>query len=456
MLDREDETARLDASWAQAEIGAPQLALVWGRRRVGKTFLLSHFASTRRAVFFGATEQAEEVELARLADVCHRSLGQKAMDLAGGGFSGWEAALRFFVAQAEHDPLLVVIDEVPYLARSTRGFASIVQAVWDHIPPGTRLMLVLTGSAVGIVEDMVGASGALRGRPTLSLRLDPVELVAGRVFLPELDAATYFRAYAACGGYPLHLNAWDEEAGVDDNLLALAGSSGGILLEDAAAIMGEELPSTGGYARILAAIGRGKTRASEIEQEAGQRIEHPMHVLVRAGFVRKELPVGAPKASRPLYAIADPYLAFWFRVLYSDLAQISGGQGRAVLERRREEWQKHLGWVFEEAARWHATRLVASGVFPPDLVVGRWWATSGEPCEVDVLGLRGSRTALVGEAKWSARPLGSPVLRGLQAKIDRLPKPGPEVTLAMWGRNGIDGRLRDQGVLGYSLEDVVS
>lgn len=456
ILDRDVERSQLEAAWLSAVEGAPQLAVVWGRRRVGKTFLVSHLAADKpRAVFFGATEQAEEVELTRLAEACHRALGPTSLDVAGGGFTSWEAALRFFVALAESEPLLVVIDEVPYLARSTPGFASIVQAVWDHVPPATKLMLVLTGSAVGVIEDMTGASGSLRGRPTTSMRLDPIGLVSARVFLPDLEPVQYFQAYAACGGYPLHLRAWDPRRSVEANLLSLAASSGGLLLEDAEAIMGEELPSSGGYLRILAAIGRGRTRSSEIANEAKQRIEHPLGVLVRAGFVRKERPVGVPKASRSLYAIDDPYLAFWFRVLYSDLAQIAAGQGSAVLARRREEWQKHLGWVFEEGARAHAAGLVRVGALPSDLVVGRWWATSGEPCEVDVLGLRGSRSALLGEARWSGQPLGASVLRTLKSKAALVPRPDKQPTFALWGRSGVEPSLVRDGVRGFSLEDVL-
>ncbi|MGA2165673.1 MAG: ATP-binding protein, partial [Solirubrobacteraceae bacterium] len=171
LIDRERELASLERAWEQAAGGRPQLAVVWGRRRVGKTFLLSHFAEHRRAVFFGATQQAEGIELARLADTVRRDLGDRAADLAGGRFASWEAALRFFAALAVEESLTVVLDEVPYLVRSTEGFASIVQAVWDHIAQGTKLMLVLTGSAIAMMEAMVGAGGALRGRATLTLRL---------------------------------------------------------------------------------------------------------------------------------------------------------------------------------------------------------------------------------------------------------------------------------------------
>jgi hypothetical protein len=456
LLDREYELQRLEDAWSRAASGHPQLVVLFGRRRVGKTFLLSHFVQGKRSVFFGATEQSEGVELRRFLEGVARDLGEGAVDLAGGGFGSWEAALRFFAALAREHPLVLVLDEVPYLARSTKGFPSIVQNVWDHLSAGTKIMLVLTGSAVGVIERMLGAGGALRGRPTVTLRLDPLDALAARVFLPRLRADRFLEAYAACGGYPLHLKRWDQDASTETNLLRLAGTAGGVLLEDAAGILSEELPEVGGYPRILAAIGRGRTRPSEIAAEADQRIEHPLEVLVRAGFVRRSVPIGASRRSRPLYEIGDPYLAFWFRVLFSDLPQIHGGQGRAILRRKRPEWQRQLGWVFEEAARAHAVRLVARGELPEDLVVGRWWAVTGEPVEVDVLGLRGSRTHLLGEVRWQKRPLGPRDLHQLAAKLTRVPNPVNEPVLALWGRGGVERRLLAAGARGFHIENVLA
>jgi AAA+ ATPase superfamily predicted ATPase len=298
-------------------------------------------------------------------------------------------------------------------------------------------MLVLTGSAVGTIEGMLGAGGALRGRPTRTVRLDPLDAVAARVFLPRLDATRYFEAYAACGGYPLHLRQWDQAASTDENLARLAGAAGGILLEDANGILREELPDVGGYPRILAAIGRGRTRAGQIAADADQRIVHPLEVLVRSGFVRRSVPVGAPRRARPLYEIDDPYLAFWFGVLYADLHLIEAGQGRAVLRARRPSWQRHLGWVFEELARAHARRLVADGTLAEDLVVGRWWTSSGPPLVVDVLGLRRSRATLVGEARWQERPLGRRDVDALRVKAARLPNVVEDPKLAFWSRGGL-------------------
>ena len=316
-------------------------------------------------------------------------------------------------------------------------------------------MIVLTGSAIGTIESILGAGGALRGRPTVAFRLDPVTLLQARTFLPRLDATRLMEAYAACGGYPLHLLEWDQDASTHSNLERLAGRPGGILLDDAPGILREELPAASGYPRILGAIGRGRTRSSEIATEAAQRIEHPLEILTRAGFVSRSVPVGAPERARPLYVIDDLYLAFWFAVLYSDLANVEAGQGPAVLARRQPAWGRHLGAVFEEQARQHAVRLTRAGRLPTDLLVGRWWAEAGQPCEVDVLGLRGNQTHLVGEAKWQSGKLGLGELRSLMAKSDRTPRLVASPVLALWGRNGVDEKLRAAGVLGFSVEDML-
>lgn len=455
LINRRAELERLQRAYRQAAEGQPQLAIVWGRRRVGKTFLLSHFVRDKRAVFHAATQQAEGVELRRLHEGVGRQLGTETADLTGGGFSHWEAALRFLAATAADEPLVVVLDEVPYLAESTAGFPSVVQAVWDHIRPGTKLLLVLTGSAVGFIERVLGAGGALRGRPTVPLRLDPLDLLQARDFLPDLSPEAYIEAYAACGGYPLHLRAWDERADTSQNLQNLAGTPGAVLLEDAASILREELPDAGGYQRVMAAVGRGRTRYGEIANEAAQRVEHVLDVLTRAGFVEQQTPVGSPKAARTSYRIGDPYLAFWFTVLYTDLGLIEGGQGNTVLDLARPRWQAHLGNVFEQAARDHARRLIARGQLP-DLLVGRWWATRGEPCEIDVLGLADSRTRLVGEARWQEHPLDVRDLEMLRRKIARTPSPADEVITALWARGGVTDRARAAGAVGFTANDVIN
>jgi len=451
LIGRDPELAELGTAWSRAQLGVAQLAVVWGRRRVGKTFLLTHFAEGKRAVYFTATRQdSSERQLARLTDRIREQLGGEVEDLLAAPFQDWEAAIRFLVRLAGSAPLLVVIDEAPRLLASQPDFADLVSAVWENRVRGQQLMLVLTGSAVSVMEQMLGAQGGLHRRAALELRLDPFAVREARAFLPGIPAADFLMAYAVCGGYPLHLGQWDQASDVEVNLRRLAYQPAGILVRDAMDIIGEDLDWRGGYERVLAAIGFGSRRRSRIAGRAQQRIDYTLERLRRAGYVRRVVPIGTASAD-PLYEIADTYLAFWFGVLRDDVDLIEGGQGAAVRQRTAARLEQHLARVFEGACRDHAALLAGNRELPGDMIIGRWWRD--ETAEIDVVGLSGERTALLGECRWQTAPLASRDLLELQRKISYVPEPADDVRLMFWTRTG----ATEPGfpAAAYSVVDVV-
>jgi AAA+ ATPase superfamily predicted ATPase len=239
------------------------------------------------------------------------------------------------------------------------------------------------------------------------------------------------QAYAACGGYPLHLRQWEPGRPPEENLGRLAFSPGGLLVRDAVDILSEDLDWRGGYERVLAAIGGGARRRSRIAGRAQQRIDYTLDRLRRAGYVRLVRPVGAAAAD-PRYEIGDDYLAFWFEVLRDDADLIEGGQGAAVRHRTLERWQRHLGRVFESLAREHAIELVRRGLLPADMIIGRWW--KDEIAEVDVLGLTGAQTGLLGECRWQGRGISGRDLLDLRRKLEHVPEPADGIQFAFWTR----------------------
>jgi len=441
-IGREAELTRLAVSWERAVGGEPQLVAVWGRRRVGKTYLLNHFAAGKPHVYFTATRQDSEArQLERLYERVGEQLGWRGRLLDAARPAEWSGALRMLVEVAASEPLLVVIDEMPRLLAGRADFPDLLSAVWENHVRDQRLMVAVTGSAVSAMEAMLGAGGGLRGRPHERLRLDPFDAWQAREFLPDLAADQFVSAYAACGGYPLHLRGWRQDLDVEENLLALAFQPGGILLEDALDIMSEDLDWRSGYERVLAAIGGiGGVRRGKISSRTNQRIDYTLAKLQQAGYVQAERPIGAAGSAQPQYAIADVYLAFWLSVLRDDAELIEGGQGRAVLHRQRSMLGRHVSSVFERLAREHAIRLVADGRLPAETVIGRWWRD--ETVEIDVLGLAGDRPVLAGEAKWQSQPVARRDLHALRRKTTHLPGQEAEPRLAVWARHGVDAEVR--------------
>lgn len=452
LVGRDRELADLGRAWERARSGRPQFVVMWGRRRVGKTFLLTHFAEGKKAVYFTATRQDSlERQLTRLTEGIREQLGGAADDLLGAPFRDWESAFRFLLRLAETDPLLVVIDEAPRLLSSQPDFADLVSAVWEGRVRSQQLMLVLTGSAVSVMEQMLGAQGGLHRRAALECRLDPFSVSEARSFLPLIPPADFVAAYSVCGGYPLHLDLWDQSRPVQDNLLRLAYAPAGVLVRDAMDILSEDLDWRGGYERVLTAIGRGIRRRSRIAGRAQQRIDYTLERLRRSGYVQRVVPLGQPAAD-PLYEIADVYLAFWFGVLRDDVDLIEGGQGDAVRRRTAERLQQHIGQVFESACRSHAAMLVRDGVLPTDMVVGRWWRD--ETAEVDVLGMVGDQTGLLGECRWQTAPLTGRDLAELGRKSAYIPNPADDLRLMFWTRSGMAESRFPATV--FSADDVIA
>lgn len=452
---RQPELARLQSGVLAAD-ARPRLVVVEGPRRVGKSFLLHHLLASLPSevtpVYFEATQGGERDQLRRFAEAVATALGQQAPPM--GGLSSWDDALASIAYVARQRRLVVVIDEATYLTATTTGFMSTVKSLFDQLTleaDAPALTLILTGSAVGLMTDALDHRGPLYGRTSDILRLRPFTAAQASEFCGHPDPVALLEAYAACGGYPLHLDAWDFAADTQVNLQRLATSPGGLLLEDAGLLLAT-LPDAS--RRTLIAVGQGRAKRGEIQNEVGARVDRPLESLLRARYVQAVTPLGAPLRARPEFRVDDAYLRFWFRVISGGVQRIEAGQGATVLAGTAEQWQGQLGWCFEQAARDHALRLTAAGELPT-AQVGEWWTVSGQQCQLDVLGLDQHRTVFVGEAKWSRRPLGSAEVDELARRGRLAPRPVAQPTLVLWGRGGVRPEVQVGAVRGYGPEQML-
>lgn len=455
LIDREGELASLNA---RAAAGDGQLVLVWGRRRSGKTFLLQHFAKEHRTVYFAATQQSEPVELAAFTASVRQTLGDRGLP-SGYVFPGWEAALDWIAEAAGRRRLVVVIDEFPYLAGSTRGLESIVQRWWDQRGRDSHVMLILCGSAVAYMQQIAGAAAPLHQRATGSIVVKPLNFRAASLFVGGLAPAERLVAYGVLGGTPLYLEQWDDRASKRANLLRLFADPASPLVDAAELVLAGEIPETEGAFRVLQAVAVGRTRAGEIADYARVAVERPLKRLATVGILERKVPAfdDPARTKRAVYRIADPYFNFWFRFVASNRAHVARGLGEVLVDQTiLPGLDDYMGPIFEEVARDHARELAGSGTPAADRV-DAWWSADGAH-EIDMVGTtRRNRLSFVGTAKWSARPLGAGVLANLEHHARAIPGYTNKVTKLIYSRSGCAGWVRSrQGVRCFSAHDLCS
>lgn len=450
-LNRTEELAALERLWA-----APRgsLGIVWGRRRVGKTRLLGAFSDHKRVIFYGATEQAGAAELAAFAEAARTTLAPHGADLlALGGFPTWEGAFTYLAAQAHSEPLLVVLDEFPYLVAAEPALPSILQRFWDHAGRRSHLKLILCGSARSAMEGLQAERAPLFGRADLTLQVGPFAPSHVGLFLRNSNAIERAIAFGVLGGMPTYLSRWDAGAGHETNLRRLFGDPSSPMIDEGELVVSSEVPEGAGYFRILHAIASGHRTSGAIRSFADIDIARQLDRLLRLGLVIREVPAteDPDRSRRSLYTIGDNFLSFWFRFVYRRRADIARGLGRQVVDRTiLPDLSDHLGPRYEEMAREHVRTLAAAG--DPDLDrVDRWWNRDSS-VEIDIVGSRRRRVTFAGSVTWGKRA-GPRELALLRRASEALPNRGDDVRFALVAREKVDPV--GPGVLALTAADLL-
>src|SRR3990172_2566699 len=264
-FDRELELQDLERAWASR--GAA-LVTLWGRRRVGKSTLLAHFAAGKRSVYLYGTRMNERDILTGLALQAADAFDDAYLRAAP--FPTWDAALDYLADRAITERLLLVLDEFPYLCEVTQGLDTLVQRWWDRIQRSSRIMVVLSGSGFSFIEGLTGAQGALHGRRTAQLAVHPFDYLDAARFFPHLSPEDKVRAYACFGGVPAYLRYWTDDQTLPTHVQQTILSAGHVLFREAEELLRTEFHQETLYASILRAVAIGEERPSDIARAVGR------------------------------------------------------------------------------------------------------------------------------------------------------------------------------------------
>lgn len=420
------------------------MGIVWGRRRVGKTALLQHFAAELPTVFHTGAGRPEAAELAALSRAAAPRLEGGTRDLGARPFADWEDALETLALAARNRRILLVLDELPSLTESSPSLPSLIRAIWDRAQLRSKLKLLLCGSAVRTMEAMQEERAPLYGRLDLSLLLHPFAPHEAALMLPRLKPADRALVWGLVGGMPLYLRWWDQGASVRSNLSRLACTPGGQLLTEGQLVLATEAEGGDLARQTLYAIAAGRTKFNEIEQAVRTDPTRTLERLVSLRLVERVAPVTEDprRTRRRVYRIADNFLAFWLGLLDRYRPEIERGLGDSILTVLLRSLDAHMGGPWETAFREHLRRLAVLGELGPDIVaIGPFWTAGEDPGEIDAvaLGGRGRVAVLLGEAKWRKRADGARIQAELERKAGAVPRLAEKPRFAVCAREAVDG-----------------
>lgn len=451
-VNRVAELEQLDRWWTDPPA---RLALVWGRRRVGKTAILQRFAADRRSVFHTAGTRALDQELRILSAALASQVPVGYRDLTRRPLADWDDLFEV-LERIDGEPLLLVLDEFPELVRLSPELPGIIRAVLDRSPETMRLKLVLCGSAVRTMEALQEHREPLYGRVDLSLQVHPFAPHECAALLDRLSPADRALVWGIVDGIPMYLSWWDQAATVRDNLARLACHPSGRLLVEGQLVLATEAEHGTLAGQVLSAIAAGRTRYHEINDAVRTDAARTLDRLVRLRLIERVVPVTEDphRTRRRIYRVADNFLAFWLGILEPYRSEIERGLGDSILPLVLDRLDEHMGPRWEEAFRRHLRRLAAGGLLGRGVVaVGPYWREGADPSEIDAVVLAGrSRTAiLAGEAKWAQRVDGRRIRRALERKALSLPDRDEELRYAVAARDRVE---HAEDVLAVTAADV--
>ncbi|ASJ09096.1 ArsR family transcriptional regulator [Thermococcus siculi] len=443
-----DREAELNFLRERYNSGNAELIILYGRRRIGKTYLLRKFLEETDGIYLLAEENETNLEdfSLRLADYF------KDPFLRENPMRSWGAFFTYLAGKGEKR-LVVVIDEVQYLTRADKGFLSTLQKYWDLHLSSTKIMLVLCGSLVSFMEGMLSAKSPIYGRRTGAWKVDEIGFFHALEFHP-VDIETAVKVYSIFGGVPQYWADYDPDRGFWDNIRELLLSKGAKYYDEPKYLLKEELRDVSRYFSILRAIALGYTRFGQIADKA--RIETKslgkyLNVLEEMGYILEEKPVVG--RGRGVYRISDALFNFWFRFAFPRRDEIE--MGFDVVENIKDDFNEYLGLTFEGIAKQFLIELNKRGKLQFKFTkIGRWWHKNEE---IDLVALNErEKKALFAEVKWTelkdreARG----ILRDLERKAELVGLDGWEkhyglVVKKVKGKE----RLRGEGFLAWDLGD---
>ena len=426
-IDREQEMNTLENEYKRE---GSSLVILYGRRRVGKTTLISEFIKNKNALFFLASEESESQNRItfkeKVAEFIHSDL------LKNADIKNWDILFRTIMETSFDSKPVIVLDEFQYLGKSNPAFPSIFQRIWEEILKDKSVMVILCGSLISMMESQTLAySSPLYGRRTAQIRLKQIPFRYYHEFFPDKNRRELIELYAITGGVPKYIELFSENSNIYSAIQKCILNQSGYLYDEPHFLLQQEVSEVGSYFSIIKAIAAGNSKlaaiSSVLEIKATSLTKY-LKTLIDLDILEREVPIteeNPERSKKGLYKIKDNYLRFWFAFIYPNMSFIESGHSTVVMNKIKKSLvRSHIAFIYEDVCKEQMWELNASDTWPFNFTkLGRYWDSK---TEIDIAALDPEgKNLILGECKYWQEPVDVDVFRDLEAKT----------TSVSWERN---------------------
>ncbi len=415
LIGRHREQRTLHEALASSEA---ELVAVYGRRRVGKTFLIREFFAEQMAFeLVGIHDGGMRDQLRAFAS----SLGQATNAAASlEPPRDWHAAFDQLIAWLEprlrraRKKQIVFLDELPWLATRRSGFLSAFEHFWNGwASRQSQLVVVICGSAASwMIHKVVRQRGGLHNRVTRSIRLEPFTLVETEAYLhsrgARLDRYSILELFMAFGGIPHYLKQVRATESAAQTIDRVCFARDGLLRREFENLYASLFDKAERHEEIVRALARkrgGLTRQELIDGTSlatGGATTKVLSELVESGFIARTPQLGQP-VKQAKYRLTDEYSLFYLTWIEPHRG---GAAGAWIKKRGRPRWRSWTGLSFEGICLKHVPHIKrALGIAGVETADVTWEHRSTGPddegAQVDLLIDRADRAINLCEIKFS-------------------------------------------------------
>lgn len=431
-----------------------QFLVVYGKRRVGKTELVTHFLKDKPYVYYLANRTTKGEQLQSATSVFMSGLGDTY--IAGSSFSNWREFFDYLIKkvrerQKSEQPITLVFDEFPYLVESDGGVSSFFQYGWDMGLKDLRVLLIVMGSSISMMyKEALAKSAPLYGRRTGQWLLEPFSFQETKKFYPGAPFENSFSFFAVSGGIPAYARVFDGQKTLRENIVENVLPEGKYLSVEPELLLSEEFDDARSYLTILQAIGLGRTKFSEILQQShlpATALPIYLQTLTELRLVKKEVPITEPnplKSKKGSYSLSDPFLRFYFSFIFPNNSLIKSHSYNTLFTQHGEILTQLVAKSYEDATNEFVKVAIKGGRLPHFEQMSRWW---DKDTEIDLVGLNQAENAILfAETKWGSRLVGMDILNDLREKARNVQwgKGGRKEYFVLVAKAGFEKKLIDQ------------